>query len=126
MGPAICKSSKDAVSQSARQPFLTAWATLSKCLFHIKGDVAEAVTMINVFKTSHLRPVASPFHRAKEAGDKTHRRSLNFSPQLKCVRAAPSVGRHRTWSVHNHTRVPTVFSSREIKFDKLDLNCSET
>lgn len=109
VGPAICKSSKDAVSQSARQPFLTAWATLSKCLFHIKGDVAEAVTMINAFKTSHLRPVASPFHKAKGAGDKTRRRSLNFSPQLKCVRAAPSVGRCRTWGFHNNTRVPTVF-----------------
>lgn len=55
MGPAICKFSKDAVSQSAREPFLAAWATLSKCLLHIKEDVAEPVTMMNAFKTSHLR-----------------------------------------------------------------------
>lgn len=114
VGLAICKSSKDAVSQSARQPFLTAWATLSKRLFHIKGDVAEAVTMINAFKTSHLRPLASPFHGAK-GGDKTSRRSLNFSPQLKRVRAAPPVGRRLTCAFHNNTRVPTgVFFSREI------------
>lgn len=65
MGPAICKVSKDAVSQSARQPFRAAWATLSECLLHIKEDVAAAVTMINAEKTSHLRPVASPLHAEK-------------------------------------------------------------
>lgn len=79
VGPAICKSSQDAVSQSARQPFLTAWATLPECLLHIKGDVAEAVTMMNALKTSHPRPVASPFPGAEAAGDRALRRSLNFS-----------------------------------------------
>lgn len=122
MGPAICKCSKDAVSQSARQPFLTAWATPSKCLLHIKGDVAEAVTMMNAFKTSHLRPVASPFHAAKAARDKTRPRSLNFSPRLKSVRAAPSVGRCRTWKLFVTT---LTFLPREIHFDKLVLNCSK-
>lgn len=119
VGPAICKCSKDAVSQSAREPFLTAWATLSKCLLHIKGDVAEAVTMMNAFKTSHLRPVASPFHAAKGARDKTRPRSLNFSPRLKSVRAAPSVGRCRTWKLsqqHSRSHCFFFFLPREIHF----------
>lgn len=96
VGPAICKFSKDAVSQSARQPFLTAWATLSKCLLHIKEDVAAAVTMMNAFKTSHLRPVASPFHGAEGSGS-----GAPQEPELqpKCARAAPSVGRRGNWGL---------------------------
>lgn len=63
--PIVCKSPEDAVSPSAHNPFFTAWATLSKCLFHIKEDVPETVTLINAFKTSHPQPVASPFYKAQ-------------------------------------------------------------
>lgn len=124
MGPAICKFSKDAVSQSARQPFLAAWATLSKCLLHIKEDVAEAVTMINAFKTSHLRPVASPFHA--ENGSRSSDAPEEPELQIKCARAAPSVGHRWNWDVHSNTPVPTVlFFSWGFKLEKLDLYHSE-
>lgn len=53
--------------------FLTAWATLSKCLFHIKEDGSETVTLINGVKTSHSQPVVSPFHRAQRTEDKAYR-----------------------------------------------------
>lgn len=50
--PVICKSPEDAAAPSARQPPLTAWATLSECLFHIKDDVPGSVTLMNALKTS--------------------------------------------------------------------------
>lgn len=65
VGPSFANPRRDASSPSAHQPLFTAWATLSECLFHIKADVPETVTLINALKTSHPRPVASPFHKAQ-------------------------------------------------------------
>lgn len=72
--PTICKSPGGCCfSISTSQPFFTAWATLPKCLFHIKDDAAQTVTLINAFKntpSSALSP--SPFlTRHKWAEDKT-------------------------------------------------------
>lgn len=121
MGPAICKSSKDAVSQSARQPFLTAWATLSKCLFHIKGDVAEAVTMINAFKTSHLRPVASPFHRAKGADKTREEAELQPAAQLCACSALCGPSPHLPLSRQHSCSHRVFFRKRERERERSNL-----
>lgn len=126
-GPSFAKSPEDAVSPSAHHPFLTAWATLRKCLFHIKEERPGTVTLINALKTSHPRPVASPLHRAQWTGDKTCRADgvTNFIRQFKCIHGAPSVGGSGAWEAsesHSRIQVLTLFSQERFKMNKCDGN----
>lgn len=76
-----------AFSPSPQLPFFTAWATLLTCLFHIKDDIDEKVTLINATKTSHPLPVASPFKRLQGAKDKTYMETVS----LPCYHSTPSL-----------------------------------
>lgn len=110
--PVICKSPGGCCfSISTSQPFFTAWATLPKCLFHIKDDAAQTVTLINAFKntpSSALSP--SPFltkHSERKirrrgggggGGGRRCRRERwdRLLPVVgNCIRRAPSVGQKK-------------------------------
>lgn len=77
--PIICKPPEDAVSPSAPRPFFTAWGH-SQCLFHIKEDGPDTVTVMNAVKTSPRQACRLTFFTARSERKIGHNRRDKAQP----------------------------------------------
>lgn len=71
-GPSFASPRRDASPPSAREAFFTAWATLSKCLVHIKADadVDECIQNIPSVRGPSPHLLAKPGERKiRRAGE---------------------------------------------------------